>query len=74
VFDGSFFRPNFFATLFQSRVQPYHVCRLKPAFGRSYLTFKEEILSLRPYVSVFHDVVSDREIQDLIGYAQDRVS
>jgi hypothetical protein len=71
--EGRFFRPDFFATLFQSRVQPYHVCHLKPVFGHSYLIFKEEILSLRPYVSVFYDVVSDREIQDLICYAQDRV-
>ena len=43
------------------------------AYRRSYWTFREEILSLQPFVSLIYDVISDREIELFVSYAGDKV-
>ena len=42
--------------------------------GLPYLRYKEEILSVQPYASLFYGVVSDREISIIKQYIKDKVS
>ena len=51
---------------FQSKIIPsVHVCRMRPAFGNSYVMYKEEILSIDPFASVMYDVITDKEIEEV---------
>ncbi|KAK7476787.1 hypothetical protein BaRGS_00031948, partial [Batillaria attramentaria] len=47
-----------------AEVRPYHRCRYKRSWWIPYVTYKEEILSLSPYASVFYDVIYDTEIEE----------
>ncbi|KAK7478166.1 hypothetical protein BaRGS_00030613 [Batillaria attramentaria] len=45
-----------------SEVLPYHVCRYKATPHVPYALHKEEILSHRPYVSLFYDMMTPAEV------------
>ncbi|KAK7114223.1 hypothetical protein V1264_000315 [Littorina saxatilis] len=48
-----------------SKIQHFNRCRLKPSLFLPYVRYKEEILSLEPYASIFHEVIHDTEIERL---------
>ncbi|KAK7504597.1 hypothetical protein BaRGS_00004083, partial [Batillaria attramentaria] len=54
-------------------IRPYHVCRYKPSLYSPYLQYKEEILSQKPYASVFYDIVSDTEISAIKGFIEGKM-
>ena len=58
----------------QPEIRPGHVCRYKAAMGGPYLRYKEEILSVQPFASLFYDVVSDTEISTIKQHIKDKVS
>ncbi|XP_070183426.1 uncharacterized protein [Littorina saxatilis] len=47
------------------KTHPWHVCRYRAARGLPYLRYKEEILSLAPFVSLFYNIVHDTEIDNI---------
>ncbi|KAK7504596.1 hypothetical protein BaRGS_00004082, partial [Batillaria attramentaria] len=56
-----------------AKIRPYHVCRYKPSLYSPYLQYKEEILSQKPYVSVFYNIVSDTEISAIKGFIEGKM-
>ncbi|XP_076451527.1 prolyl 4-hydroxylase subunit alpha-3-like [Babylonia areolata] len=56
-----------------TKILPLHVCRYKRAFGNSYLIYKEEILSVQPYASLFYDVIHDTEIDVIKGHIKGKM-
>ena len=57
----------------QERIQPYHRCRYKGSQTVPYLSYKEEIISLAPYVSLFYDIISDAEINTMTDHVKNKV-
>ncbi|KAK7487669.1 hypothetical protein BaRGS_00021088, partial [Batillaria attramentaria] len=53
-----------------TKLRPFHVCRFKPGLYVPYDVYKEEILSRSPYVSVYYDVVTNREIDALTNFVK----
>ena len=50
-------------SLFQEKMMPYHRCRYKTSLYLPYVQYKEEIISLVPYASLFYDMIHDAEIE-----------
>ncbi|KAK7093424.1 hypothetical protein V1264_007184 [Littorina saxatilis] len=56
------------------QLRPFHFCRYKVAlFSLPYIRYKEEILSVAPFVSVFYEMVSDKEIDTITTYVKGRM-
>ena len=52
-------------SVFQEKMMPYHRCRYKTSLYLPYVQYKEEIISLVPYASLFYDMIHDAEIEEL---------
>ena len=57
----------------QAKMEPHHVCRYKKVLGLPYLRYKEEILSVDPYASLFYDVIRDDEIETIQEFVKGNV-
>ncbi|XP_070207382.1 prolyl 4-hydroxylase subunit alpha-3-like isoform X1 [Littorina saxatilis] len=55
------------------KTHPWHVCRYRTARGLPYLRYKEEILSLAPFVSLFYNIVHDTEIDNIKQFVKGRM-
>ena len=48
-------------------------CRFKPGYFLPYVVYKEETLSWEPYISMFYDIISDRETEHVKKLAAPQV-
>ena len=63
---------TYFSVL-QEGLRPFHRCRWKRSLFTPYLRYKEEILSVKPFVSLFYDIIHDAEAEHLKKIARDKV-
>nr|KAG5692058.1 hypothetical protein BaRGS_021490 [Batillaria attramentaria] len=58
----------------RKELRPYHKCRYKPSLWIPYITYKEEILSLSPYASLFYEVIYDNEMNALKEFVSGKLT